>query len=61
MGTCSFVEVRPFRMCPGRWLVNDTIWITIASVLAVYTLCKEVNEHGIVIEPDTEYTTGLVR
>ncbi|ETW86402.1 cytochrome P450 monooxygenase 63 [Heterobasidion irregulare TC 32-1] len=48
------------RMCPGRWLVNDTIWITIASVLAVYTLRKEVNEHGIVIEPDTEYTTGLV-
>ncbi|THH20203.1 hypothetical protein EW146_g1119 [Bondarzewia mesenterica] len=48
------------RACPGRWLVDDTIWITIASVLAVYTLSKAVDENGVVIEPDTEYTTGLV-
>ena len=49
------------RACPGRWLAFDTLWITVASVLAVYDISKAVDDGGAVIEPDTEYTTGIVR
>ena len=49
------------RICPGRWLAIDTVWITIASVLAVYNIRKAVDEDGNPIEPTTEYTTGLIR
>lgn len=48
------------RACPGRWLAFDTLWITVASVLAVYNISKAVDDGGAVIEPDTEYTTGIV-
>ncbi|TFY71482.1 hypothetical protein EVG20_g1513 [Dentipellis fragilis] len=48
------------RMCPGRYLAIDMIWITVASVLSAYTIEKPVDKDGRVIEPDTEYTSGLL-
>ncbi|PCH43276.1 cytochrome P450 [Wolfiporia cocos MD-104 SS10] len=48
------------RICPGRNLAYASLWISIASVLAVFTIVKKVNEKGEVIEPRDEYTSGLV-
>lgn len=49
------------RVCPGRWLALDTMWITIASVLTVYNISKTVSKDGTVIEPDAEpFTSGLM-
>ncbi|KAJ7510537.1 cytochrome P450 [Mycena galericulata] len=48
------------RMCPGRFLALDTIWIVIASTLYSYRLGKALDMHGQEIEPRVEYTTGLI-
>ncbi|KAJ7644909.1 cytochrome P450 [Roridomyces roridus] len=48
------------RICPGKHLASSTLWITIASVLAVFDLTKKVGEDGKVIEPSYEYDHGIV-
>ncbi|KAG6810412.1 hypothetical protein H0H92_011973 [Tricholoma furcatifolium] len=47
------------RICPGRWLALDTIWIVAASVLSVYNLSKPLNPAGEEFDPKVEYTSGL--
>lgn len=49
------------RICPGRWLALDTIWIVAASVLSVYVIMKPVDGGGQEVEPRVEYTSGLFR
>ncbi|THH12717.1 hypothetical protein EW146_g7437 [Bondarzewia mesenterica] len=48
------------RICPGRWLAIDTLWITIASALAVYDVAKPKDENGVVIEQDVQYTSAMI-
>ncbi|KAJ7433101.1 cytochrome P450 [Mycena latifolia] len=48
------------RICPGRFLALDTIWIVITSTLYSYRICKAVDERGKEVEPLLEYTTGLI-
>ncbi|KAF9240868.1 cytochrome P450 [Melanogaster broomeanus] len=48
------------RLCPGRWLALDTVWIAIASILSVYTIEKVVSENGETITPSVEYTSALL-
>jgi hypothetical protein len=50
-----------FRMCPGRFLALDTMWIVIASTLYCYRMDKALDSRGQEIEPRVEYTTGLIR
>ena len=39
----------------------DTIWIAIASVLAVYNISKAVDSRGNVITPEVKPNPGVVR
>jgi len=48
------------RMCPGRFLAFDSLWLSIASVLSVYDISKAVDETGSPIEPDLEYTSSIL-
>ncbi|KAH9927368.1 cytochrome P450 [Amylocystis lapponica] len=48
------------RICPGRHLAISSIWITVASVLATFTLVKPRDKDGNVIEPDGGYVTGMI-
>lgn len=48
------------RVCPGRWLALDTVWVTIASTLAVYNIEKPKDANGIVIEQPLEFTGAAV-
>ncbi|KAJ7470757.1 cytochrome P450 [Mycena latifolia] len=48
------------RICPGRFLALDTIWIVITSTLYSYRICKAVDDRGQEVEPLLEYTTGLI-
>ncbi|KAF5375244.1 hypothetical protein D9758_000185 [Tetrapyrgos nigripes] len=48
------------RMCPGRWLAFDSIWIAVASILSVYRISKAVDENGKLIEPKVEFSSGLI-
>ena len=48
-------------ICPGRWLALDTIWITVASVLAVYNISKPKDENGVDVEQNVKYAGTVVR
>ncbi|KAJ7920193.1 cytochrome P450 [Mycena leptocephala] len=46
--------------CPGKFLALDNLWITVASLLAAFDICKAVGRDGNVIEPTYKYCSGLV-
>ncbi|KDR68694.1 hypothetical protein GALMADRAFT_78276 [Galerina marginata CBS 339.88] len=48
------------RICPGRHLVQNTAWLSIASILSVYNISKPIDGDGKVVEPLIQYTDGLV-
>lgn len=49
------------RICPGRYLSISSVWLAIASILATFELLMPTDESGKKVEPEVEYTTGLVR
>ncbi|KAK5997064.1 Cytochrome P450 monooxygenase CLM2 [Cladobotryum mycophilum] len=48
------------RICPGRYIAYDNLFITIARLLATFNISKAVDQQGRQIEPKVEYTSGLV-
>jgi len=48
------------RICPGRYMVQDQLWITIASVLATFALSKEMDSNGVEIMPETGSLPGFL-
>ncbi|KAF8210955.1 cytochrome P450 [Mycena galopus ATCC 62051] len=48
------------RMCPGRHMAHDSLWLNIVSILATFNITKSVGDDGQVIEPTHEYFTGIV-
>jgi len=49
------------RLCPGRWLAQDNIWIAVVSVLSVYNISAATDDKGFPIVPSVEYTEGQIR
>ncbi|KAM0293698.1 hypothetical protein HYE67_007906 [Fusarium culmorum] len=45
------------RICPGRLLADESIFIVIARVVAAFDIEKDVDERGNTIEPKVEFTT----
>lgn len=48
------------RICPGRHLASNSVWISIASILATFEISKAKDANGKEIHPDPEFTTGIV-
>ncbi|KAI0760097.1 cytochrome P450 [Fomes fomentarius] len=48
------------RICPGRFLALDALWLAIVSVLAVFDIVRAVDDEGQEIVPDGEYLSGVV-
>lgn len=48
------------RICPGRYISNDNLFITIARLLATFNITKATDEKGDFMEPTVEYTPGIV-
>lgn len=48
------------RICPGRYLAEESLFITLARMLAVFDFAKAVDEEGQEIEPSLQPTAGLV-
>ncbi|KAF7306992.1 Cytochrome P450 [Mycena indigotica] len=48
------------RFCPGKHLAFDTLWIVVASTLAVFSITKETDANGQIKEPTTEFTPHLL-
>ncbi|KAK0234561.1 cytochrome P450 [Armillaria nabsnona] len=47
------------RICPARYMAYSSIWIAIASMLAVFDITKAVDEFGNTIEPTYAYASAL--
>ncbi|GJE97076.1 cytochrome P450 [Phanerochaete sordida] len=47
------------RVCPGRHLAHDMVWIAIARMLAVFEIQKGRDAAGNIIEPAIEFSTAL--
>ncbi|KAK1220886.1 hypothetical protein PQX77_016321, partial [Marasmius sp. AFHP31] len=48
------------RICPGRHLAMNSLWIAMAHLLATYTIARPLDEDGNEIDPQVRYTPGLV-
>jgi len=49
------------RVCVGRHMADESVWLAIASVLATLTLGKAKDEEGNEIEISEEYTSSFFR
>lgn len=47
------------RACPGRYVAENALFITIAQVLSVYRISKA-TEKGVVVEPKVEFEPGFI-
>ncbi|KAF7355981.1 O-methylsterigmatocystin oxidoreductase [Mycena venus] len=47
------------RICPGRFLAVETVWIVAVSVIASYKILKPLDEAGNEFTPEVAYTPGL--
>ncbi|KAJ7065509.1 cytochrome P450 [Mycena amicta] len=48
------------RICPGRHMATESLFISVASILATLNFKKCVDEHGKIIEPTYDYFPGLI-
>ncbi|KAF8988609.1 cytochrome P450 [Cyathus striatus] len=48
------------RACPGRYLADQIIWLSIASLLAAFTISPEKDKEGRRFIPPYDYTTGVM-
>jgi hypothetical protein len=49
------------RICPGKFFAAETLFILIATTLAVFKIDKAIDDEGNVVEPLPEYTSGFLR
>jgi hypothetical protein len=47
------------RACPGRYVADNALFITIAQTLTVFNVTKPV-ENGVVIEPELKFERGAI-
>jgi cytochrome P450 len=47
------------RVCPGRYLADNALFITIAQTLAVFNITKPI-ENGKVVEPKVAFEPGVL-
>jgi hypothetical protein len=48
------------RICPGRFLADESLFLTISRLLAVFDITKAVDENGKEIDPKIKVTPGLL-
>ncbi|EKM54951.1 uncharacterized protein PHACADRAFT_142748 [Phanerochaete carnosa HHB-10118-sp] len=48
------------RICPGRHMAYESLWIAVASVVAAFDITKAVDADGAIVEPSGEYTDGFL-
>ncbi|KAL0958419.1 hypothetical protein HGRIS_000559 [Hohenbuehelia grisea] len=48
------------RICPGRYMAEDSVWIAIATLLSVFDIRKAVDAQGRTIQPSHDYRSALV-
>ncbi|KAJ7585231.1 cytochrome P450 [Mycena floridula] len=48
------------RICPGRHFADGSLWIAMASMLAVFDISKAIDNDGKEITPQLTFTIGLI-
>jgi hypothetical protein len=48
------------RICPGRWVAQSFVWITMVHVLATLGVEKARDADGAVLEPSGAYSGGIM-
>ncbi|KAJ7584553.1 cytochrome P450 [Mycena floridula] len=48
------------RICPGRFMAWESIWIAIATILTAFNISKRINKDGNTIEPSGQFAGGIV-
>ncbi|KAG7087582.1 hypothetical protein E1B28_013536 [Marasmius oreades] len=48
------------RVCPGRHLADNSLWIAMVYLLATFNMKKALDSQGNEIEPVVKYTDGTV-
>ncbi|KAJ7065511.1 cytochrome P450 [Mycena amicta] len=48
------------RICPGRHMATESIFLCVASILATLNIGKCIDKHGNTIEPTYDYFPGLI-
>jgi cytochrome P450 len=56
----QFVFGYGHRICPGRHVAENALFVTIAQVLAVFDIGKVVGEDGIDVKLKVEFELGVV-
>ncbi|CVK99546.1 related to cytochrome p450 [Fusarium mangiferae] len=46
------------RVCVGRFLADNSVWIMVATMLSVLRFCKKMSTDGKLIEPRVRFTNG---
>ncbi|EKJ73242.1 hypothetical protein FPSE_06507 [Fusarium pseudograminearum CS3096] len=46
------------RICVGRFLAGNSVWIMVATMLSTLQFCKKVAQDGTLIEPRVQFTNG---
>ena len=49
------------RICPGRYMAYELLWITVASVLATFDILRAQDANGEDVVPPETYTHGFIR
>ena len=47
------------RICPGRFMAYDSLWVTLASLLAVFDFGPSLDANGKPVPPSGEYDHGF--
>jgi cytochrome P450 len=48
------------RICPGRYVADNALFITIAQTLAVFDISKATDGNGNTIEPEVKFEAGAI-
>ena len=59
---CSeLAQIRKHRRCPGMHFAMQSIWYTIATILACFDISPVVGEDNVLILPALEFEDGVFR
>jgi len=47
------------RICPGRHLAKDSVWLAMVRILSMFRIEKTTDATGNMVEPNPEWTTGI--
>jgi hypothetical protein len=57
----EYFIIEYIRQCPGMHLVESSVWLLVASLLATLKISKAVDAHGNVVEPEVKYENPIFR